>query len=651
MQRTPAEEAAARAAAARDRALSAEQKKRGGVVHTPPELARFVARAADALLREELGLPGGLADPELAVIDPACGPGAFLAAAAAVVRERARVAAGSLPVLHGFDRDPEAIAAAAALVPELARDGVRCALTQRDTLREARPAHVAELAPALCVLGNPPWVGGAHEALEPWFAALAESMRHDAYGAPIDERKVGVLADTYVRFARWALEVARCARRGAVIALVTNGSYLDGPVHRGLRGLLLRELDALHVIDLGGNALLARDRAGAQQRDDNVFGVRPSVAIALGVRRGARDADAPPARVRYARLFGSRAGKLAQLGDAELDSLPFAPLAPEPQYVRFVPTRAADRAYASWPSLAEAMPFHREGVQTNRDGFAIEVRRADLIERLRAFAGGAEPGEIALATRPMAHYDPEKARGVLRDAFARDPSAETFIRPIAYRPFDTRWFVALAPICHRPRPELLRAIDAGGLALLSTRKDRGSAPWAHFGAARDVPDNCYLSTRSSCRTRAFPRLTPDGRDNLGEAVARGVAERIGHAIDARAFIAYALAVLANADYRAQHDEWLRIDYPRIPWPRDAAQFERLRAAGERLIALFCDPLTVPHEPASAVDRERSYALRIGHHTPYAELLREASTTGTIGALDPRLAAMQDTIDGLSGETW
>ena len=49
----------------------------------------------------------------------------------------------------------------------------------------------------------------------------------------------------------------------------------------------------------------------------------------------------------------------------------------------------------------------------------------------------------------------------------------------------------------------------------------------------------------------------------------------------------ARAVLASPRYRAEHDEALRIDYPRIPWPADAASFERLLKVGRLLAELYC----------------------------------------------------------------
>jgi hypothetical protein len=379
-----------------------------------------------------------------------------------------------------------------------------------------------------------------------------------------------------------------------------------------------------------------------------VFGVRPAVAVALWVRRpGSAARNGRAARVRYARVNGPRAEKLQRLGAAELSDLAFNELAPVSPYLRLVPTHVTPDAYARWPSLAEALPFHREGVQTNRDAVVVDVDRARLIERVRAFADGSNAVDLGVALHALPHYDPERARAALRHALVRahgDPAA--LVRRIAYRPFDTRWFVALAPLCHRPRPELLRAVDAGGLVLISARKDRGGVPWTHFAATRDVPDNCFLSARSSCRTRAFPSRDAAGNDNLSRTVADEFGTRVGHAIDAGAFVRYALAVLASPHYRRRHDQALHIDYPRIPPPRDAAQFARLCGVGDQLAALFCEPLSAERATdaelgadALVIDRERGEVLRgaravgsvsaaardlcIGHHRPFWDMSRSA----------------------------
>lgn len=579
------ERAAAEAARRRDAALAGRpaQRRRRGIVHTPPELARFVAVVVDRAL-DGLGVAGGLADPALSIVDPACGPGAFLAACLAVAGGR-----GSSPrLLCGVDVDPAAVAQARQVLAEPARRaGWALSLSVANTLEEARaPAAVAPEGPTV-VIGNPPWASRSDSRGGAVSERLLEDFRRDAAGRRLPERKLGVLSDDYVRFFRWACEVARTATRGAVVALVTSSSYLDGPVHRGMRAALLRWFDALDVVDLGGSALVARSGA----RDDNVFGVRPGVAVAVAVRRpGAVETE--PAAVRHAAVRGSRRDKLSRLAEAATRPLPMRPLSPSAPFHLLVPGERR-RSPAAWPSIVELLPFHREGVQTNRDAVVVDRDRARLLSRLRRFAAGDRGDDLAAALASRRHYDPAVARAAVREALERDA------RParLAYRPFDDRWFLPVSPLCHRPRPALLAAVRRSDLVLLTVRKDRGQRAWAHVGVTRHAPDNCWLSTRSSCRTRAFPTHGPDGRPNVDADAVAAWARRLRAPPGPRQTLCYALAWLSCAAYRkALHGELL-LDYPRLP-PPDPATFERIVAAGERLASAFARPGRRAAEPVS-----------------------------------------------------
>ncbi len=539
-----AERRAASAASARDARLGPEDRGRHGVVHTPAAICRFVLRRADASLRA-LGLPG-LHDPSLTIVDPAVGTGAFLASA---------IALGARGTLVGIDRDPEAVRAAETALGGAAR------LQVGDTL-----AALPEIEGPVLVVGNPPWVGGwAKGAGERALSdRLLEDFRREADGEALRERKVGVLSDAYVRFVRWAVEVVRRAGSGA-LGLVTNGSYLDGPVHRGMRAFLRRELSTIELTDLGGSSLIARSGA----RDDNVFGVRPSVAVTVA----ARARDGGPAAVSYARLRGSAGGKLEAL---EADDVGHVALHPSPPATLFVPSGEAFPE--DWLSLPTLFPFHREGVQTNRDEVVVGPDRETLLGRMQAFALALQRPDLAKAEQAKSHYDPEAARAAVRAALERDPTGAGWIRPLAYRPFDRRAFVTLRELCHRPRPALAKAMAHGGWALLSVRKDRGERLWNHVAATRDLVDNCYFSSRSSCRTRAFPAKTPAGEPNVSEQALALFGDRDRAA-------AFALAVLGAAPYRERFGDALRRDYPRIPTP-EAAVLERLVPLGQALAVAY-----------------------------------------------------------------
>ncbi|HOT24775.1 MAG TPA: N-6 DNA methylase, partial [Thermoleophilia bacterium] len=59
-------------------AFDPELRKELGVWYTPPEIVQYMVARVDQVLRSELDIPDGLADPRVVVLDPCCGTGAYL---------------------------------------------------------------------------------------------------------------------------------------------------------------------------------------------------------------------------------------------------------------------------------------------------------------------------------------------------------------------------------------------------------------------------------------------------------------------------------------------------------------------------------------------------------------------------------------------
>ena len=68
-------------------AYDPELRKQLGVWYTPPEIIRYMVARVDTVLREELGVADGLADPDVYILDPCCGTGGFLVATLAHIAE------------------------------------------------------------------------------------------------------------------------------------------------------------------------------------------------------------------------------------------------------------------------------------------------------------------------------------------------------------------------------------------------------------------------------------------------------------------------------------------------------------------------------------------------------------------------------------
>src|SRR5690606_3439941 len=191
---TPTEDLLAKAAAAaveRDAARADEPARRraAGIVHTPPALASFIVREAARALRERLGVRAGLGDPRVGVVDPAVGPGVFLAA----VLEATRGARSHPGAIEGRDLDASALHSAREVLGAL---GAHCELVQGNAL-DAPPVAPGQ-RPIAVVLGNPPWASRSGTEERSASDAMLVDFRRDERGVPLDERKLGVLSDDYV---------------------------------------------------------------------------------------------------------------------------------------------------------------------------------------------------------------------------------------------------------------------------------------------------------------------------------------------------------------------------------------------------------------------------------------------------------------------
>ena len=59
-------------------AFDPELRKQLGVWYTPPEIVKYMVARVDQVLKSDFGRPDGLADPDVYVLDPCCGTGAYL---------------------------------------------------------------------------------------------------------------------------------------------------------------------------------------------------------------------------------------------------------------------------------------------------------------------------------------------------------------------------------------------------------------------------------------------------------------------------------------------------------------------------------------------------------------------------------------------
>ncbi|MGH7043535.1 MAG: N-6 DNA methylase, partial [Acetobacteraceae bacterium] len=374
-------------------------RKELGVWYTPREIVRYMVERVDRVLREELGLADGLADPSVWVLDPCCGTGAYLVEVldriartlrakgeGALAAEELKRAA--MTRVAGFEimpapyviahwqvghmlraaqaapfRDDESAAiyltnaltgwapAAMTEAPDAVQRGLRVTYPPLADERD-KAARVKRQRPILVVLGNPPYnaFAGTSPAEESGLVEPYKEGLQQVWGI----RKFN-LDDLYVRFFRIAeRRIAEGTGRG-VVCFISNHSWLWYPSYVVMRQRLLGEFDWVWIDNLNGSKFETGKVAPDGTPDPSVFsteanreGIQVGTAVALLVKRSDPDSH----RVLYRDLWGT-AKRQTLLNGVDVPES-------ETNYIRAQPSvgnrfslrpSAVGAAYAAWPKL------------------------------------------------------------------------------------------------------------------------------------------------------------------------------------------------------------------------------------------------------------------------------------------------------------
>ena len=507
------------------KAYDPELRKDLGVWYTPPEIVKYQVERVDTVLREELGLADGLADPDVFVLDPCCGTGAYLVEVLRKIRETldakgagaaaaARLKAAARDRVFGFEILPAPFVIAHLQLGLLLRQAgaplddagkeragvfLTNALTGWEPPKEPKSQlpfsemeaereganKVKRDKPILVVLGNPPY--NAFAGTSP----AEEAGLVDAYKEGLNTEwgvKKFNLDDLYVRFFRVAER--RIVKSGlGVVSFISNFSYMGDSSFVVMRKRMTEEFDQIWLDCLNGDSRETGKLTPEGFPDPSVFshahnkeGIRVGTAVCVMVRRSER-VRSPEVRFRHFWGVNKREEILASLKNRHFAR----------QYEKVVPAKAdrysfrpgkASKQYRQWPSLTDlcAVP-PMNGLMEKRGGALIDIDRAALEKRMKAYFDRKLDWEAYARTgygltEKQAGFIPFAARRKALESEAFAP--ENMVR-YCLRPFDVRWcyYTAASTVWNRNRPTLWAQHWEGNQFLLLRRfaaNDREGIP-------------------------------------------------------------------------------------------------------------------------------------------------------------------------------
>lgn len=463
--------------------------------------------------------------------------------------------------------------------------------------------------PIMCVIGNPPYLGEGG-ASEGWIGTLMDDYKKEPGGRErLKERNPKWLNDLYVKFIRTSSHQIEQNGEG-VLGFITNHGYLDNPTFRGMRWHLLKTFDKIWVLDLHGSSK-KKEKTPDGSKDVNVFDIMQGVSIIIAVKK--KNAGDELAEVMHGDLWGDRANKYKALGEYGLTDGLFEPLETRPPRYPLVRRDWSRQAsYQGGVAINEFMPVNSVGIVTARDKLTIDHDKAELWARVKEFA--SLDSEMA-----RAKYKLGKDVRDWQVKWAQDDVNNNLdisrVTPIAYRPFDTHWTFFTGNsrgfICF-PRGNVMRHMLAGdNIALLTSKAHRDDA-FAHVSVCKTISEVIGLSPRTASNSINFPLyLYPEKDDLHGTdrqvnfepklyARLQKLAEHPEYGIpDEVAVFDYIYGVLHYPAFRKIYAEFLKSDFPRIPWPASGNEFWDVSAKGTALRKLhLMEPASVGETPFS-----------------------------------------------------
>ncbi len=467
--------------------------------------------------------------------------------------------------------------------------------------REAREANrVKKETPVMVVIGNPPYLGESANKSE-WIMRLMEDYKKEPGGKiKLQENVTKWINDDYVKFIRTGQHYIEKNGFG-ILAFINPHGFLDAPTFRGMRWKLMEAFDDIYILDLHGNSR-KKETCPDGSKDENVFDIVQGVSINLFVKTGKKP-KGDLAKVFHHEIYGLREKKYKILDATDFQQALFKPLEMSAPEYFFVPKDIGLKMeYIAGFRLNELFPVNSMGVTTARDDFTIHETR-DAVRKTaeeflqlddetarHRFALGKDARDWQVA---FARDDLEKSKvdGVL--------DVRRFV-PITYRPFDVRhtYYTGNSKGFHcMPRNEVMRHLLFGrNLCLCSIRISRDDL-FCIF-VSKYIAVKTVISTKDNANIFPLYLYADDGTrtPNLDAALIEKIATGLGLRFVPEAtgedgtfapldLLDYIYAVLHTPAYRERYKEFLKIDFPRVPFPADAAQFRKLAAIGAELRAL------------------------------------------------------------------
>ena len=459
--------------------------------------------------------------------------------------------------------------------------------------REAAEASVIKRdCPVMVMIGNPPYSVSSQNNGK-WITNLVADYKKD-----LNERNIQPLSDDYIKFIRLGQEYVEKNGEG-ILAYISNNSFIDGIIHRQMRKELMKTFDKIYILNLHGNTR-KKETAPDGSKDENVFDIMQGVSINIFYRSSKKSQD--ECRIFYHEIYGTREEKYAYLNSHNINDVQWKELQPKEPYNFFIiKDFSLQEEYDKGFKIDELMVSYISGVQSGRDDIYVDMNKEILGNRVKTLLSGNLTPDFIKKYKVVDSSSYPLLKRMQSSIFDAGKIVKYY-----YRLFDKRFIYYDKDLIKRSFYNVLQHTLKDNVSFLLS-KQQSSFDFQHIIVSDCVSDMNAVSMQTREGNYVFPLYIY--KENMGQEerivnfnkelydkIAKGLNYLLCYddnvlidpisdyngVLYPQALFDYIYAVLHSPSYRERYKEFLKIDFPRIPYPTDWEKFRDLAELGEEL---------------------------------------------------------------------
>lgn len=449
--------------------------------------------------------------------------------------------------------------------------------------------HIKRDSPVMCLIGNPPYSISTTNKSK-WIQELIS-----VYKENLNERKIN-LDDDYIKFLRYGQYYIEKNGEG-ILAYISNNSFIDGITHRQMRKNLLETFDKIYILNLHGNSRI-KEVCPDGSSDENIFDIMQGVSINIFIKTTNKK-PSELGKVFHSDIYGKRELKYPFLIENSISTIKWRNLENKEPYYFFVPKDfELQDSYKKGFKVREIFTFNNTGIQTGKDSLVIDSNKESLISRIKEVIDSDDDEMI------RAKYSLNDTSGWNLAKFKSSIFLEEKIVKCDYRPFDTKYIFFDNNALKRDRLSLNKHIlNKKNISL--TLKRQAKFDFSYSLVHRNICESCLFESAYANNSEFPLYLYPESEQqtSIGNSNNRvpnfnkqfinelslkldltftNEKEDAKNTFSPIDILDYIYAVLHSPNYREKYKEFLKIDFPTVPYPRDKNIFWELVKLGKEV---------------------------------------------------------------------